>query len=539
MEQTGKTLPFIFPGQSLGKWKKWLLPALLFFIALLYFRFLPVSYDFDGTVFSQHLRYALMKNSLLHTLHPHHLFYFPCTYWVYQVLQQLTGYRVLEYFHLQLISMCFGVLTLWFVHKILRHLTVSTFFSLAGTLLIAVSFGTWYHAVEANEYIAGLFFITAGLYYLYFRAHKSGNLALSAFFLVCSAGFHLTNGLIVFSCLLYLVFVYSKERWKTSLKFLGFYSLFLSIPYIIYYLVAGINIIDFFKHILGGGRDSFAGYAVNYWSPVSLSSLFNSFKSVGESMIATETPFLSWLSIIFLVSVILVVIFSAWKSSDKAPYKKMLYWLLPYMVFFTAWDNRHIGFKLNVMLPLLILFIYSLSRISRCSVADGVRGQVPERFKMVIVPVVLVMVVIVVFSANFFSSIEPATFPGNNGPLLLAQAIREKTPENAVIVISGCGSATSMFCKIYIPYFAYRQVMVMDWLLGNNHSLGQVLFTLQQLKQRGIPVFFLSELTGSGKAVDCLRENHHLTQEEYSGFIRNLNLKPGVPLTGRFSLFRL
>jgi hypothetical protein len=58
-----KDLPVKFQG-------KYILLLVLFFIALLYFRYLPVSYDFDGTVFSQHLRHALVKSDIVPALHP-------------------------------------------------------------------------------------------------------------------------------------------------------------------------------------------------------------------------------------------------------------------------------------------------------------------------------------------------------------------------------------------------------------------------------------------------------------------------------------
>ena len=76
------------------------LAVLLFLgVPLLYFIFLPVSYRFDGTVFSHMLRYALLKHDWMGIAQIHHLLYFPLNYWLYRALQALFHYQVLEFFH--------------------------------------------------------------------------------------------------------------------------------------------------------------------------------------------------------------------------------------------------------------------------------------------------------------------------------------------------------------------------------------------------------------------------------------------------------
>src|SRR4030042_4397465 len=100
----------------------------LFFIAFIYFVYFPVSYDFDGTVFSHFLRYALAKNDLGTVIQSHHLFYFPLNFALYKILNRLSGYHVLEYFHLQLFSLLFGILTLAICFKMLKKIMPDIFF---------------------------------------------------------------------------------------------------------------------------------------------------------------------------------------------------------------------------------------------------------------------------------------------------------------------------------------------------------------------------------------------------------------------------
>lgn len=546
MIRTGNTPDAASPRKPFYLRETWLLIALLFFIALLYFRYLPVSYDFDGTVFSQHLRYALTKGTVTDVIHPHHLFYMPANFYLYKILQGVTGSTVLEYFHFQVFSLVFGLLTLWATYKILKRFTGPGFFSLAGTFLAAASYGLWYHSVEANEYVAGLFFVTLGAYILFTKPVNTWYTGLSALFFALAAGFHLTNGLIVASALMFFFFIHKTGRWKNSLKFLGFYFFYLAIPYIIFYFVTGYNIFNLVKKVVVGGKDIFAGYAVSYWSEFSFSSLLDSFKSVGENIIATTSPVFLWVSVIFLVLAVATIITAARNEKtkeDKRVYLKMLCWLLPYMLFFSAWDNRHTGFKLSVMLPLLIMLVVALYRFHvNFGESDEKSGKIGTGSVLSRNRVILVTALLAagIFCINFFSAIYPATLEENNPPYMLALEINKKTPENAVILISGCGANVSMYGKIYIPYFGLRRVMVMDWLLGNNHSLDRVYSLLQRTNNLdNHPVYILSELKGNTRPVRCLLENHKISEAEYNSFMERL--APGKPirLFGKFSLYPL
>jgi len=91
-------------------------------IGIIYLVYLPVSYDFDGTVFSHYLRYSLSKNDLNPVLQSHHLLYFPINYALYKFFYLIFGYQVLEYFHLQLFSLLFGLLSLMVIYRIFKNL---------------------------------------------------------------------------------------------------------------------------------------------------------------------------------------------------------------------------------------------------------------------------------------------------------------------------------------------------------------------------------------------------------------------------------
>ena len=147
---------------------------ILFFagIALLYFSFLPVNYSFDGTVFSHFLRYALVRHDWLAVTQIHHLLYLPANYLLYRGLETVCHYRVLEFFHLQLFSMLFAILTLVLVERMLKRLGLSALLRLIGVAAVAFSYTFWLFAVDAEVHMAGIFFTVAGLYLLIFRLNR-------------------------------------------------------------------------------------------------------------------------------------------------------------------------------------------------------------------------------------------------------------------------------------------------------------------------------------------------------------------------------
>jgi len=254
-------------------------------VGLIYFLYLPVNYDFDGTVFSQYLRYGLVNNDSTFIHHPQHPLYMPFNYYLYKALNALTGYNVLEYFHLQLSSFIFGLLTLFFSYKILSKITVSRFYQVSGVLLAALSYCLWYYSVEAEVHMPGLFFITAGFYLLFY---KEGNpFALSRILLtvicfVAAAGFHLTNGLIVFS--IFFIFIIEKQKFSNIFKFYALYSFFLAVGLVFFGWLIKLNLLKFYLNQLKG-NDPLAGYTIVYSEKFTWSGIRESFRTISHAWV--------------------------------------------------------------------------------------------------------------------------------------------------------------------------------------------------------------------------------------------------------------
>ncbi len=158
-------------------------------------------------------------------------------------------------FHLQLISLFFGILTLIFIYKILLSLTYKPFLSIAGVLMIAFSYAFWLFSVEAEVHMPGIFFIVSGIYFLFFQEKRS-KYFISAILFSLSAAFHLTNILILFS--VFLLFITRKTKMKEILIFYGVYIPFTIFQYFLFSIFSKTDLISFYKNALFG-KDPFAG----------------------------------------------------------------------------------------------------------------------------------------------------------------------------------------------------------------------------------------------------------------------------------------
>jgi len=164
--------------------------------------------------------------------------------------------------------------------------------------------------------MAGLFFIILGIYNLFFKPTDLKHVVLTALLFSLAAGFHLTNGLIVFTVLLF--FIYEKKPWSLVLKFSLFYLIFLAIPYFIYFLFTRINLFEHFENILFG-KNIFTGYRINRWEILSLKSISGSIESVGKVIISPSSGFLIGLSIVLLL---LMIVFMVFFLKKKSSFKK-------------------------------------------------------------------------------------------------------------------------------------------------------------------------------------------------------------------------
>jgi hypothetical protein len=506
-----KPLPFS-PG-----WPRFFFIALFIAIPLIYFIFLPVSYSFDGTVFSHMLRNALLKHDWLGIAQIHHLLYFPVSYLAYRLLEVLFHYRVLEFFHLQLFSMFFGVATLFLVERLLKRSGLDLPLRLAGVAMVAFSHAFWLFSVDAEVHVPGLFFIMAGMALLLFRSDKFPALAGAALCFAVAAGFHLTNGLIVLTVFFFLLA--RRAPWRNFVLFFGSYASAILFMFGAYSLLSGKPLLNIIRSAIAG-NDSYSGYHIAYAQPFSWTTALASLLSVKKALLSgAGLPATLILAVVFLL---LALGLSRPGTKTERRFKQaMLFWALPYLLFFSIWDPGNMEFKIHVAVPLLLLVAVFLSgwkpaaaRTTGAILAIGLLG------------------------INLIYGIKPQSEISNNTDYQTAQAIRRATPDNAQVLLTGKFTGYG-YGKIYIPYFAHREVLILDWLLGKGHVLPEILAELSRRVSSGCPLYTLEEIAVPGKSLFALLDFHEVSGKDRAFFSSAVLFVPVTALPGGHRLFRL
>lgn len=493
--------------------------AVAFFVCipLLYFSFLPVSYSFDGTVFSQMLRFALLKRNWLDTVQIHHLAYFPVNYLVYRVLAALFHYRVLEFFHLQMFSLFFGTATLLLVERTLKKLGQALVLRLIGVSLVAFSYAFWLFAVDAEVHMPGLFFTVAGMYLLVFLGTRPAPLVGAAFCFAAAAGFHLTNVLICATVC--LVLLCRRAPWRRYAEFYLSYAGFMLLMYGAYAALAQQPVLGVMRNVLFGA-DRYSGYHVTYAQPLSWATLRLSLRSVKSALVAgAGIP-----AGIVLAACLLLLLLGLLREAreEKRLFRRaLLFWALPFFVFFSFWDPGNMEFKIQVVVPLLLLAAISLSRLApRAATALGL------------------FLAAALLWINLSSGILPQSEIAGNTNYQIALAIRRSTPANALILITGSFAGYG-HGKIYIPYFAGREVLVLDWLLGKGYSLPEIRTALARKAGNGQPVYTLDEIALPGQALPGVLDFHQVPEKDLALFAGEVRFVPVAALPGADHLYRL
>ncbi|MCX6555322.1 MAG: DUF2723 domain-containing protein [Candidatus Aminicenantes bacterium] len=494
-------------------------PISLFLItsALLYFSFLPVNYSFDGTVFSHFLRYALIKHDWLGVTQIHHLLYFPANYLIYRVLEALFHYRVLEFFHLQLFSMLFAILNLGLVGRMLKKIGLTPALRLFGVAVVAFSYSFWLYAVDAEVHMPGVFFTLAGLYLLVFRETRASTLALSALCFVLAAGFHLTNGLIVGTVFFYLLQKHSS--WRRYLQFLLAY---LSFGLIFYGTYAALSHKPIFRILYNifFGPDIYSGYRLTSFHPPGLTTFISSLSGLQHALL-TQAGIWTWLISAGFLALLAVACKPAAQPVGRTFKWAMFFWFAPYFLFFSFWDTGNIEYKIHIMVPLLLIAITALGDL-----------------KPFIANIIGAFLAGALLWINFSYGIMPLNDINNNINYQVAIGIQKQVPERGQILITGNPPGYA-FGKIYLPYFAWREVLILDWLLGKGHSLAEIQARLKKNAAMGQPIYALGEIVEMNDALKNLLAFHHIPEGEYSRFRASMRSALVSRLPGGFRLYRL
>lgn len=486
-----------------------------------YMVYLPVNYNFDGTVFSQFLRYATHKNTLEPVIQIHHLLYFPVNVLLYKGFQQMTPFPIQEYYFLQLFSLLFGLLTLMVVYRIFLLLKIPFFYRISGIFLTAFSYLFWLYSVEAEVHIPGMFFLTLGAAVLFFKPVNSITLISSALLFVLGATFHLTNGLMFVSALVFLLA--SRAKKSHILLFTGSYFGFLGLIFLGTRVLFNQDIIFHIRNFVS------PAYSTTHTTPGSeIWQCLISGRCILKSLVAVKntlfTPvsllqqIISWILFVSLAGSVVYAFRTARKTAII-----FLAWMTPFFLFFTYWHPSNIEFKLSIIVPLLMLAVTAVSKMDR---TIWIRVMVPA-------------LAVLLFSFNFFTTIRPMSLIKNNRDYLVSQSIGDKTDPNATIIIAGQWRDSYLFGKAYIPYFSHRSILVMDWRLGNKFDLSQIGDEITRRTAQGESFYFLSDTLSLRSPVKEMLAFHHIPDTAYRKFLERFTLGDPIHLDDRFFLKKL
>ena len=492
---------------------------ILFFagITLLYLSFLPVNYSFDGTVFSHFLRYALVRHDCLAVTQIHHLLYLPANYLLYRGLETVCHYRVLEFFHLQLFSMFFGIMALVLVERMLKQLGLSLLLRLSGAAAVAFSYAFWLFALDAEVHLAGIFFTVAGLQLLIFRLNRTGALIGAALCFALAGGFHLTNILIVSTVFFY--FLSRRLPWRRSAQFFLAYFSFLLLLYGVYAAISHKPVHRILYNVFFGA-DIYSGYRSTSFNPPALSTLLTSLAALKRALLAKAGIGSTLLAAAFLA--LLALAGKPAASEVRQTFKRaMLLWFIPYFLFFSFWDSGNIEFKIHALIPLLLIAVTSL---------EGMKPLAANSLGVLLAGALLL--------GNLFFGIRPLADASKNTNLQVALAIQKATPAQAQILLTGNFQGYG-YGKIYVPYFALRDASILDWLLGKGQSLADILARLKANAASGRPLYALGEIAEKGQAMRSLLDFHHVRASETSRFYSGMTFIPAASLPGGYRLYRV
>jgi len=511
---------------------------LAIFYFLLNLGLLSAKYNFDGTVFSLHLEMVKAGGSFGLLLHPRHLLYEPLGYLFWNLLWlfglKIRSFLALEIFDLAISSLCLAVFALNLVLLQPKRKFSALFFALG----LGFCWGWWFLSVEPEVYILAVLVLNLSFYFM-LRSFSSTRISQ------CAVWLSLLASLCLFSHLAYSLFwiplIYFLARVSPGKWLKKFYPALMTLT-LAFVLSASVYLLAFHLNPLaqaqsGARPEKFMkwffglalsetpyGYEQSYWNlslsafPQWLDGIWSCFW--GKDSLAESALWLNSLRIYslgVLVSCILAYIYFYLREWGKRDLRCNLIWLwlIPGALFTILWEPANYEHKLYFLPALWMMAFLGFDKLG---------SLLNQKFAIFI----FALAFLILFIINLQTRIIPGANPENNRELKLALMIRDLTLNNGVIVISGARSGNNIQ-KIYIPYFAQRNTIVLDWVLsrridgkGFPENLRKI---IKDKLMEGKPVYVLSEAL-QGPALDELSSHHKIQSKALQEFWDQFQLKP-------------
>ncbi len=483
-------------------------------VFFVYISFLSNMYNYDGVACAMAVELGEMKN----LFHGNHLIYGFLGYLFHQLIK-ISGYTGTTLLSLQILNCLLGSggIILFFV--LMEQISKSIKYAFFWSLFLAFSYSYWLWSMEAQVYLLGMVFILLLVLLLYwYNNFFSGyhGLGVGVPFII-----GICHGMAVLSHISHIIFipVVCISLWhcgndrKKIVRSIFLYLIVLGLFCAFSYLLVIIMVLKIFSlreiylWFLGNALDD-STKSFNWHGQLSLENLLTIPSSL-EDIIWVNLKRVSFIKELFphriiktSINISKLFFFTALFSlflHFKSIYKKNKFmiqmcfvWIVCYSLFFSTWETKTIMYRMPELIPLYLLAYTAFSSI-----------RMNKKIKLFCLSSYLFALIF----SNFYGGIFPYSLKVNNINLSRAHLVGENTSDEDLVIISGRGIFA--IGKVYIPYFARRQTLILNRFKEKDFDLVQKI--IFRWLARGDNVFFLSD------AFDF--ENKYLLSKNYRLFL--------------------
>ena len=465
--------------------------------AVIFISYPTYDYFFDDLTFAMAIEGVAAGGNPAWLLHPHHLLFSPLIYFLY-TLAQAAGIHVRSLLVMQVFTSLVAAAGLWFFAGILDKLRFDRNASLAGMVLLGSLYNYWHLGTMGDNLVPACVTGIALMWFLT-RNPRPGNIGRYAI----AAGLIMSFGILMhqtaavfFPAAVFIIWRKCRPAHRTTACAVFFLTAAAVTAF--FYLAAGIFVAglrtpsEFLGWILGYfGKDPRTGYMVSY-SSLQISNITAAGEAWFQSLFG-YWPFpegaakLAWLTgallsvALFLWCITRAVLAKTHRAGPESIFLKgVLVWIVAHALFFLWWSPGLSRFWILSLPGWCLLTMVGARVITRHRILLGAFAWF-----------LVVLVEAVVFSAAALHEMRPSS----NRFLPMARQLAEETPDDATIVISGVGKFTAL--KAYVPYFARRRMLILDWQFADKsvpaeEASAALLERIAALRKRG-PVYLLSE----------------------------------------------
>lgn len=490
--------------------------------ALVYLGTLTSRYAYDGIAYCGEIVLALSRGTWREVVHTSHLlFSVVAPFWV-----QLTGglgAEVAVHTRLQLLQALLGAATIAALLALLRR-RVATPVAVGAAACVGCAYSFWRYTTDVEVYSLVALAVVAALAAALRAADAPTPINAAIAGLACSLATlgHLTSGLFAAATLPLLLAWAPAQRFRIGLSFSAAYAAVVGgVVGALVFGPAGAGRPEgrlgfLLGYMQEGGREQFFGWP---WRQIQAS-----LATVAHALVAS-TP--GWIvaaiapAMLGLAAAALIATRGAGRGLRRAVVLAIA-WLGTHTLFFFAWECHEKYWIAALPEAALLLAVACDQGLRR--LAPGWRAA----------PAIALAAGL---AAANLPALRHDMAPEHNRALQVAQALRTATPPNAQVVVSGLEPWREL--KVYVPYFAERTPVILDFLLvPTNRPRMEAAFERVAVGAPP-PTYVLRELLAPEGARARLESRHGLAPGALAAFFAALCPRPLHPLPAGEQLYLL